>query len=70
MMTPYRPKTEPDRRYTVAEAARILEVTPAAIYKWRKTGVIRPAVFHIAKTSGQIFIVGRDVVKIWEEVYL
>lgn len=56
------PDTHPAKRYTEAQAARMLGVHRHTMERWRKAGETR---YKISKT-GHIYYSGTEIIRIWQ----
>lgn len=64
-MTTTRPHVALEGRYSLADAARILEVDRKTIYRWRKCGYLKEKKHRFNKRP---FILGRDLLRIFDAI--
>lgn len=58
------PKAETNRRYTVAQAAALLDVSTRTVQRYIKSGTMRA---EYRKSTNKRFVLGQEIVKIWNE---
>lgn len=62
-MTTTEPDIDPDGRYTVAQAARLLEVDRATIYRYIERGALKA--MKRRKVSKTKILPGEDLILLW-----
>lgn len=65
-MTSEMPNVTPNGRYSVTEAAKVMEVHRNTILRWIEEGKIK---FGIRRTNGRKFIEGRTLTGFWKSEY-
>lgn len=61
-----KPKVEPDSRYTMQEAAKLLAVDRHTIYRYAANGSLK---FRVRKSDNRKVTTGKWIVECWEEMY-
>lgn len=58
------PQCEPNRRYGISDAAKVLGVDRTTLYRWvrRYDCMLR---LHAHKATGRMFILGKDINAFW-----
>ena len=62
-MTNTRPRVALDGRYSISEAALILEVNRTTIYRWKNCGYLKTKRHRYNKRQ---FILGREILRIYD----
>lgn len=59
-----KPTAETNKRYTVAQAAALLDVSTRTVQRYIKSGTMRA---EYRKSTNKRFVLGQEIVKIWNE---
>ena len=59
-----KPTAETNKRYTVAQAAALLDVSTRTVQRYIKSGTMRA---EYRKSTNNRFVLGPEIVKIWNE---
>lgn len=60
------PDVKPKWRYSISEAARILEVSPTTLYRYIKSGLMK----HVVRPNGKSVITGSEITRFWAGEYI
>lgn len=66
-MTPTRPDVKRTGRYTVSEAARLLEVSRTTIYRWIEDEELK---VRVQRKTLRKYIMGAEILRLWEGDWL
>ena len=64
-MTPKLPNVDKDARYTLAETASILEVSPSTIIRWTRAGKIQ---CRYRKVNHRPIWTGEEILRAWKSI--
>lgn len=65
-MTSEIPNVSDNGRYTVCDAARIMNVNRRTIYNWIDKGYLK---FGLFRHNGRRFIPGKELIRFWKAIY-
>ncbi len=65
-MTSEIPNVTDSGRYTVCDAARIMNVNRRTIYNWIDKGYLK---FGLFRHNGRKFIPGKELIRFWKAIY-
>ncbi len=66
-MTQSKPKVEPDSRYSMTEAAKLLGVERHTVYRYMQNGSLK---YRVRKSDNRKVTTGQWIIDCWEEMYL